>query len=311
MRILIVCSGNVEDFNLILHHAFIYEQIEAVKQCFNIEYDVFNIRGKGFIGYLGNLNQLKNKIKNFAPDIVHAHFGLSGLLAGLQRKSPVIITFHGSDVNLSNVLPFSRIAALLSKYNIFVSTKIYNRVGIHKKNVVIPCGINFDIFYPVELKEAREKLKMEIGKKYILFGASFKRKEKNSALAFSALKKLEMDCELIELDNRKREEVNLLLNACDVLLLTSISEGSPQVIKEAMACNRPIVATDVGDIKDVMGNTEGCFITSFDPDDVASKIKLALDYGKGTEGRKKIKNYDNKIIAEKVYNVYMNVLDKQ
>ena len=122
MKVLIVCSGNVEDFNLILHHAFIYEQIESVKQSYNIEYDVFNIKGKGFIGYLGNLPKLKNKIKSFTPDVVHAHFGLSGLLASLQRKSPVVITFHGSDINLSNVLPFSRIAAKLSKYNIFVSS---------------------------------------------------------------------------------------------------------------------------------------------------------------------------------------------
>lgn len=310
MKILIVCSGNVEDFNLILHHAFIYEQIESVKQNFKIEYDVFNIKGKGLLGYLGNLPKLKNKIKSFAPDVVHAHFGLSGLLASLQRKKPVIITFHGSDVNLSNVLPFSKMAAKLSKYNIFVSKKIHNRVGDSEKSFVIPCGVNFDVFYPIDLKTARQKLKMELEKKYILFGANFNRSEKNSSLAFSAIDKLKMDCELLELDKRSREEVNLLLNACNLLLLTSKSEGSPQVIKEAMACNCPIVATDVGDIKELIEGTEGCYLTSFNPDDIAEKIKLALQFGRTTNASERIKNFDNKIIARKVYNIYQKALMK-
>ena len=100
-----------------------------------------------------------------------------------------------------------------------------------------------------------------------------------------------MDCELIELDNRNREEVNLLLNACNLLLLTSTSEGSPQVIKEAMACNRPIVATDVGDIRELIGDTEGCYLTSFDPDDVAKKIKLALQFETSINASERIKRF--------------------
>jgi teichuronic acid biosynthesis glycosyltransferase TuaC len=311
MKVLIVCSGNVEEFNLILHHAFIYEQIEAVKQNFNIEYDVFNIEGKGILGYLSNLRKFKNKIKNFNPDVVHAHFGLSGLFAGLQRKLPVVITFHGSDINLSKVLPFSKIASKLSKHNIFVSSKIHKKIGIKNKSSVIPCGVNLEIFYPIKLKTAREMLNMEMEKKYILFSSNFKRIEKNSSLAFSAVDMLKMDCDLIELDNRKREEVNLLLNACNLLLLTSTSEGSPQVIKEAMACNRPIVATDVGDIRELIGDTEGCYLTSFDPDDVAKKIKMALQFEKSIQASERIKSFDNNIISKKVFDIYQKVIIKK
>lgn len=311
MKILIVCSGNVEDFSLILHHAFVYEQIESVKKKFNIEYDVFEINGKGVIGYLTNLRKLKNKIKSFTPDVVHAHFGLSGLLATLQRRVPVVITYHGSDVNLSSVLPFSKIAAKLSKFNIFVSSKIQNRVGISKKSFVIPCGVNFEVFYPIELKAAREKLNMNLEKKYILFGANFNRSEKNAPLAFSAIEKLKLDCELIELAKRSREEVNLLLNACDLLLLTSKSEGSPQVIKEAMACNCPIVATDVGDISELINGTEGCYLTSFDPDDIASKIKLALNFNRRINASERIRKFDNNIIANKVYDIYQKAISEE
>lgn len=308
MKVLIVCSGNVEGFNLLLHHAFIYEQIEAVKHNFNIGYDVFNIEGKGILGYLSNLRKLRNKIKSFNPDVVHAHFGLSGLLAGLQRKSPVVITFHGSDINLSNVQPFSRIAAKISKHNIFVSSKIQKKIGVRNKYSIIPCGVNLEIFHPIQLKTAREKLNMDKKKKYILFSSNFKRVEKNSSLAFTAIDLLKMDCELIELDNRSREEVNLLLNACNLLLLTSTSEGSPQVIKEAMACNRPIVATDVGDIRELIGDTEGCYLTSFDPEDVAKKIKLALKYETSILASERIKNFDNNIISKKVFDIYQKVI---
>ena len=310
MKILIVCSGNVENFDFTIHQAFISEQIESLKQVFNIEYDTFFIKGKGIKGYLKNVSPLRKKIKGYLPDIVHSHFGLSGLLTCLQRIVPVVITFHGSDAHFSNVKFLSRIAAGLSSYNIFVSDKVQKIIKGKNSYSVIPCGINLDIFYPIDMKNAREKLNMEPKKKYILFSSSFTNSIKNSPLAFSAIEKLEMDYELIELKNRSREEVNLLLNASNLLLLTSISEGSPQIIKEAMASNCPIVATDVGDIKEVVGNMEGCYMTSFDPDDVAAKIRLALDFNKRTNGRDNIKHFDNKLIVKKIYKIYTGIIEK-
>src|SRR4030042_595614 len=99
------------------------------------------------------------------------------------------------------------------------------------------------------------------------------------------------------------------LNAADVLVLTSFKEGSPNVIKEAMACNCPIVSTDVGDVRELIENLKGCFITSFDPTDVANKIILALDFRdkyRYTTGRDRILSMglDSKSIAEKMAKVY-------
>lgn len=145
---------------------------------------------------------------------------------------------------------------------------------------------------------------MDLEKKYILFSSGFDRPVKNPDLAFEALKKVTENCQLIELKDKTREQVNLLLNASDALLLTSSSEGSPQVIKEAMASNCPIVTTDVGDIKEVIRNTEGCYITSFEPDDIAEKINLAISFNKRTNGRDKINHFDNNKIAEKVFDIY-------
>lgn len=308
MKILIVCSGNQENFKFEIHHAFVFEQIESVRKEYQIEYDTFFIKGKGILGYLKNLKALKEKIRNYSPDFIHAHFGLSGLLSCLQKIVPVVITFHGSDLNISGIKYLSRMAAVLSQHDIFVSDKLYQKILGSKKYSIIPCGINLDTSYPIDTKTARAQLNMDSEKKYILFSSGFSNIVKNAALAFAAISMLTFNVEFIELKDKNREQVNLLLNACNLLLLTSTSEGSPQVIKEAMACNCPIVATDVGDIRDVINNTEGCYITTFDPADVAEKINLAFEFNKRTNGREKIYRFDNNIIAKEIFEIYQSLV---
>lgn len=150
-------------------------------------------------------------------------------------------------------------------------------------------------------------MNLEKGVQLILFSGSFTETVKNYRLAKRAVRFLD-NVKLVELNGYTREEVNLLMNGCDVVLMTSFSEGSPQIIKEAMACNRPLVSTDVGDVREIIGNTDGCYITSFDPADVTLKLKKALVYGKPTSGREKITHFDGRIIAAKVAEVYKKVL---
>ena len=76
-----------------------------------------------------------------------------------------------------------------------------------------------------------------------------------------------------------------------------------------MACNCPIVSANVGDVIDVIKDTQGCYMTSFDPIDVSEKIKEALKFGRKTDGRKRIKHLDINIIAEKVINVYKDIIN--
>jgi teichuronic acid biosynthesis glycosyltransferase TuaC len=90
--------------------------------------------------------------------------------------------------------------------------------------------------------------------------------------------------------------------------LTSLHEGSPNIIKEAMACNCPIVSTDVGDVRDVVSGTEGCYVTTYDPEDIAEKLKSALQFNKRTAGREKIQHLDSNIIAHKIISIYKTIL---
>jgi len=178
---------------------------------------------------------------------------------------------------------------------------------------VIPNGVNMERFTLMEKNKAREKIKYFSEKKLILFLADPRRSEKNFPLAKQVVDALNNpDIELMAVYNVSNELIPCYLNAADALLLTSKWEGSPNVIKEAMACNLPIVSTDVGDVKEVIGSTEGCYICSYDPKVVAEKIKMALDFGKRTNGRERIieLGLDADNIAKKIINVYDKVLER-
>jgi glycosyltransferase involved in cell wall biosynthesis len=307
MRILIVCSGNKStgEFQFELDQPFIYEQTKSL-ELLDVEIELFLIKGKGILGYLKNIKKLRNVLNSKNFDIIHAHNGPSGFIAIFQRRVPVIITFHGSDINLRYLNVISSFAVLFSKWNIFVSQKLYDKIYLKTsaRYSIIPCGINMDVFSPFDKTIARNKLGLSTTGKYILFGAAFNNPIKNYALTKKALELSGVNSEVIELKNKSREEVCYLLNACDVLLLTSKSEGSPQVIKEAMACNCPIIATNVGTVKEIIGEARNCYITDFNPKNIAEKLITILTTGGRADGQANIKEYDNLLIANQILKVY-------
>lgn len=311
MDVLIVCSGNAPSFDFQKHQAFIYDQVEAVKKVDGtIRFDYFFINQKGVKGYLGCLKALKAKINIKKYDCIHAHFSTSALLANLQRNVPVITTFHGSDINLKLHRGLSFIVALLSKKVIYVSDQLLQKAlfTLRFKSQVLPCGINFEVFVPQSKAIVRQKMGLELAKKYILFSSHFENKVKNAPLAMTAVAMLQKDeLELIELKNYSRAEVADLMAGVDVALMTSFSEGSPQFVKEALACNCPVVSTDVGDVQTVMGSIEGCFIASYEPEDVANKLRQVLSTTKPFQGRDMVQHFDNQIIAKKLILIYKSI----
>ncbi len=284
MKILIVASYNKNRFA-----PFILEQAEALKKT-DCEVEFFGLQGKGLRGYLKNLPALKDKINEFHPDVVHAHYGLSGLLANLQRQVPVVTTFHGSDINDKKVLPFSRMAMRLSAWNIFVSKKTLEIAQPKKKFSLLPCGIDLTDLQLTKKDEARRKMNLSENRKYILFAGAFDNVVKNAPLAKEAVALLsDENVELLELKGYSREEVTLLMCAADAFLMTSFTEGSPQVIKEAMACGCPIVSVDVGDVKERVKEVAGCYVTRMrNPKELAELLQKAMVFVGKTNGREKI-----------------------
>lgn len=307
MKVLIVCSGNRGKIA-----PFIEEQVRALEET-NVKVQYFLIKGKSIIGYLKNIIKLKQFLKNNCFDLVHAHYGLSGVVAGFQRSIPVITTYHGTDINRKSNRIFSFIASRLSKHNIYVSKQLYELLP-SKNYTIIPAGVDLNNFYCIERLEARKLLGLSLEKKYILFSASFSNPIKNSSLAISAINNInDPNIELLELDGYSRKKVNLLLNAVNIALLTSHSEGSPQFIKEALAVNCPIVSTNVGDVEFLLEGTSGNYISKANVNDISSNIKQAIDYSlkyKKAENNNRINilELDQNSTVNKVLNVYKNVL---
>lgn len=310
MKVLFVCSGN-NHYSIV---PFIKVQGESLKRE-GIEIEYFPVKGKGVSGYLKNIKPLKEFIRKNNFDIIHAHFGLIGLLCVLTHsKLPIVLSVMGDDAYGSFDLNGKRIKsslfgvfltqiALIFVRRIIVKSKnILNVIPYKNKSHIIPNGVDFDIFRPNS-----ESLK----KNSILFLADEDNQRKNYNLLKKALELIngpEITC--INPYPIDHEEFPFYLNNCSVFVLTSYNEGSPNVIKEAMACNIPIVSTDVGDVKEVIGKTEGCFITTFEPSDVAMKIERALEYAKRTTGREDIKHLESGIIAHKIIDIYKQIIEK-
>lgn len=311
MRVLLVCSFKKDWPGGIA--PFVKEQVEALRGQ-GAECDFFLVKGEGAMGYLRNLNALKTKISESCPDLIHAHFGLCGLLANLQCRVPVVTTYHGSDINDKKALPFSKMAMRLSAWDVFVSRRTLEIAKPKRKYTLLPCGIDLIDLQLAERQVARERMKLDDDKKYVLFAGAFGNMVKNAPLAKNAVELLDcLNVELLELKGYSRKEVILLMCAADAFLMTSFTEGSPQVIKEAMACGCPIVSVDVGDVKERIEGVEGCYVAKTrEPQELAELLQKAMAFAGKTKGREKIvvDGLDNRRVAARLMEIYRGVIVK-
>lgn len=341
MKILVVASDKGGRFV-----PFVEEQIIALQQA-GVELIRYGVTGKGITGYLRELPALRRLIRAERPDIIHAHYGLCGLLANLQRMAPVVTTYHGSDINVPSILRISKIAMRLSAHNIFVSARsvaIAFRLlplasRLKKRSTLLPCGINIPKPWS-ELQTqwvgqltlnqwVQEKLQSDTIN--VLFAGAFDNAVKDPELAFATIQAsntaigngqwaMESNSQspianrpikLIELKGYNRNQVNALMYNCDALLMTSKSEGSPQVVKEAMACGCPIVSVDVGDVAERTSGVEGCFVVhTREPNDIAEALQKALAFDGKSNGREKIieMGLSNEQVAQRLIAIYESVL---
>ena len=320
MRILIVCSYKQQLSEGCV--PFIREQVEALRAQ-GCECAYYHIKGKGVLGYLREIPGLRRKIREWKPDVVHAHYGLSCLVANLAtRRVPVVSTYHGSDINLPKVRPLSKTAMWLSAWNVFVGKKNMALAGAveSKKASLVPCGVNLPQPWSELKKQQVEQLTLNQwvegvltkGKKHVLFAGAFDNEVKDPELAKAAVAYLN-DVQLIELKGYNRDQVNALMYNCNVLLLTSKTEGSPQVVKEAMACGCPIVSVDVGDVKERLEGVEGCYVVeSRNPQDLAKALRRALAFEGRTKGREKIveMRLTNEQVAKRIVEIYEDIIGK-
>lgn len=302
---------------------FVTEQGASLRKA-GCEVEYFLVRGN----YVKAVGALKAKIRESKPDVVHAHYGLSAITAELQGLVPVVTTFHNGETHNWHVNLMSSLMSLRAKHVIYVAQHIHDMVYFKAKHYsIIPCGIPMDQCVVIDKVEARKRLGWDPEKKYIMFGGAFSNERKNYKLLAEAVERLKNegmnDIECIEMRGLSRKECVLRMNACDVFALPTKNEGSPQALKEAMACNCPIVATDVADIKHLLGGLPGHYVLpnkkgngawwkgdEHSAEELAELIRQALAFNGRTKGRDRIVElgYTNDLVAKKIIKIYESII---
>jgi teichuronic acid biosynthesis glycosyltransferase TuaC len=268
---------------------FVQEQVNEL-QARGLDVDVLVVGGKRRkLSYVDGVRRFRRRIRERRYDLIHAHYVFSGIVARLQRSRPLLVSFHGAAEMVGWVGLLCKLLAPLAAAVTVTSEEHKRHLG-RKDAHVVPCGVDLDLFAPLPKAEARQSLGLPLEKKLALF-VGILRPEKRLDVIQAAVEILQREDESIDLvvvTGQPHERIPLYMNACNVFALASDYEGSPVVIKEAMACNLPVVSVDVGDVADVIGETEGCYICRREPADMAQKLKWALDRGLPTDGRRVI-----------------------
>lgn len=242
-------------------------------------------------------------------DIIHFHHSYSGYLSIFSFKGKKVCSLMGSDI-LEEKGFYKKLT------NIYID-KIWDGIIVKSKEMqklvpkskVIPNGVNFNDFRPIDRSTAYDKTSYNSDLFNIIFvSTDLDDRVKNFQLALESLKKIKIESITLKtITNVNHSELIYYYNAADMLLLTSLSEGSPNVVKEALACNCPVVSTNVGDVNELISKVDNCYVTSWDSDDVVDKIMKVYNNKNRSNGREKISRLKHQNIADKIVNFYLSI----
>lgn len=281
--------------------------------------------GPVFWRYLTAIFQVWRQTWRGNIDIIHGHYGQWCLFARLQWKVPVVAAFLGDDLlgtitargsyTLKGAL-IVRLGRWLCRHvdMALVKSEQMRTAAGHSDVQVIPDGVDFALFRPLERTRARAKLGWKQDGYYVLFGNNPAIPVKNVHLARSSLAYLAQQgvkAELIIANGLPQAQLVYYINACNAVILPSRAEGAPNIVKEAMACNVPVVTTDVGDVANVIGHTQGCSICPPDPAAFALGLLHAFQHSEPTTGRKDIAHLEVSIIAQQMIAMYREILARR
>lgn len=305
---------------------FIKRQADFL-QAAGVDVDVFHFRAeKNLLSYLKAWLSVRRKLRSRRYDLIHAQFGQSGLMA-LPKRIPYVVTLRGSDIlgTVSNRTGgytlagkinqgVSRFVAGRADAVILVSAHMRKQLNGTKSCHVIPSGIDFNLFRCIPRDVARRQLGLPLNERLVLFVGNPRQARKRYDVAKRAVGLLNerLPARLVVAWGAAHTDVPVFMSACDALVFTSMQEGSPNVVKEALACNLPVVSVAVGDVEQRIGGIEGCELcTDESPESIASALARVLVRGKRIEGRTTVEHLSETSITEQVIEVYRSALSRE
>jgi glycosyltransferase involved in cell wall biosynthesis len=303
--------------------AAVERQIRSIA-ALGIDTNVLEVRGRRRLKYLETLPRLVRGSRS--ADLIHAHYGYCGWLARLNLRKPLVVSFMGSDLlgvataagtvtrTSRAIVGLDKLLARIADAVIVKSPEMAQTISRVKAHV-IPNGVDLDSFVPFSRERAREELRWTSGHRVLFPGCvaeARKGYELARAAADRAAELLGERIELVPLCDVAAAQVPLYLNACDAMLMTSFWEGSPNAVKEAMACNLPVVSVPVGDVPELIGDVRGCAVCSRDSEQLARSLAEVLAAGAPSDGREALrrKGLDLESAARRVQAVYDVVLQQ-
>jgi teichuronic acid biosynthesis glycosyltransferase TuaC len=302
--------------------SYLVRQVDFLRRA-GVEIEVFSFRGaRKPMNYLRAWKRLQTRLRQESFDLVHAQFGQSALLA-VPRSLPLVVTFHGCDIQGVKdeagrptlggrfLQQLCRLIARRADAVIVVSERMKQFLPSSVAAPIIPIGLDLDTIPTMPRDVARRELGLPLDERLVLFVGSPTEPVKRYPLAQQAVAALNrtMPATLVLGSGRPHREILVLMNACDALVVTSIQEGSPGVVKEALACNLPIVSLNVGDVPMRVKGIAGCEICADErPETIAASLERVLTRGERIRGREAVQELDEPVVAEKVIAVYRSVL---
>ena len=301
---------------------FIDRQLESLKSNGLNVFPLSIQSHKSRLNYISKASLIRTEVKEKNIDIIHAHYSYTAFTCGIRNTTPLVVSLMGEDTygpvgyNLK-----TRIITLINKQLIAHCSPQWDAIIVksaslkahicHPHTYVIPNGVDFDVFHPMDRSWAQDQLGLNQQKKYILFGGDPDNPRKNYPLAQKVLALVQQsvsDVCMLPLKGIAHKDVPLYLNACSCLLFTSLKEGSPNIVKEALACNLPVVSVNVGDVTKQISALPCCSANPYDPHVLADRVLQIQNSKIPIDIRSKIEHLNIHNVARAIIKVYSNVL---
>jgi glycosyltransferase involved in cell wall biosynthesis len=307
---------------------FVQEQIKGLLEVgLNVQVLFIDRLREGALTYYRMGSRLARALADFKPDLIHVMYGgvMAEQIVRQHCDPPVLVTFHGSDLLGENLSGWTRKA--ISRYGVWCSrraAKAAKGVVVVARHLlkalpdavraakirVLPCGIDLERFKPLDPLWCRRRLGWSNQAFHVLFASSNGDPVKRPWLAQAAVEEAltrGLRAELHHMTNVPNSEVPVWLSGGNSLLLTSLHEGSPTVVKEALACGLPVVSVDVGDVAERIEGIEGCYLADADASDLAAKLSLVHEHGRRLDCRARLEEISALSVARRLKSFYERV----